>query len=261
MPLSANALKGLHWFFTTFPSPVGPLPQTQLLNDTDLIHHLKTVMRLRSGAELILVDEPTAQAFQARVEQVESRSLQVTLLGKLNPPAQQGPRFVAAVALIKGPRWDWLLQKLTELGIDEIIPLQTQRTVIDVKDKTTKQSRWHQILKHASEQSERVTIPVIGEPVKVKAFASAAADEGTLKLVALERSESSLSETLNRSSQPYRQIRFAIGPEGGWDEAEIRLLHENGFQSVSLGDKILRSETAAMYLTSVLDYVTRSSAV
>ncbi len=257
MPLSVKRNPNLHWFFARFLVPLGSLPATVKLNDPELAHHLKNVMRLKPGEKLVLVDELEKQPYLSQIEALQNQHVTVTVIQALPVNVSDvSTSVVAAVCLIKGPRWDWMLQKLTELGISEIIPVISERTIIDVKKPETKLERWSQILKNAAEQSERVFIPKIRPPLSLTAFVSQAQQEKRLlKLVASEHATVPLSQALQGRAD-YGKMLFVVGPEGGWSDAELGLLQDGGFQSVSLGDKILRSETAALYLATVGHYVT-----
>lgn len=245
-----------HWFFVRLEPSTGALPAQITLADTGLTHHLKTVMRMKPGSRMVVVNEPEAQPYLASLDELSSKSLTLTLLERLPSPAPTTP-MIAAISMIKGQRWDWALQKLTELGVTEIIPLKTRHTVVDVANPQAKLARWGEILRHAAEQSERVTIPVLHLPTPPEDLLKEPSyPEDSLKLLADEQSQRSLSQVLLPGATPSAVV-FAIGPEGGWAPEERELLTSGGFQPVGLGDTILRSETAAVSLASVIAYATR----
>lgn len=247
----------LHWFFAHFSAALEELPCLITLEDPGLAHHIKGVMRLRSGEHLVLVSEAEQQPYLASLDEVKENRLTLKLLEKLSVSHERKVERIAAVALLKGPKWDWVLQKLAELGVSEIIPLQTRRTVVAVKDSAAKEHRWTQIIRQAAEQSEQVRIPRLHQtssPEELVSRASMFAE--CFKIAAIERAGVPLQNALQSKEGGHRRILFAIGPEGGWDPEEAELLQSGGFLPVSLGDTILRSETAALYLASVIDYAT-----
>lgn len=259
--MSVNTNPKWHWFFADFPQPVATLPFTVSVSQPALVHRLKTVMRYQSGDSLVLVDATQQQAYQGVVQTIHRGEVTVTLLAPIAARQLDSPKMIAAVSLIKGTRWEWILQKLTELGVAEIIPLAAQRSVVEVKQPETKRSRWQEIVTQAAEQSERVSLPQLYPPMPLPRFAEAMqARPGVLKLVASERAGTPLSQAIVNSSNA-DEIVFAIGPEGGWVEAELDLLRSAGFQWVHFGDTILRSETAAMYLASILHYARHQNPV
>lgn len=263
MPLPVAEKHNAPWFFAQFSEAFPNLPAHLTLEDSELSHRLKTVMRLRPGEAVVLVNEAQQQPYFCTVQSAKGALMTFEVLDRLPVSPSPGTSIIAAVSLLKGSKWDWMLQKLVELGISEIRPLKTHRTVIDIKDSAAKHGRWLQIVRQAAEQSEQTRMPLL-HPVQALgdwvASCSANIPSETLKLAAVERHDQPLSAILSGLTYPQRLL-FAIGPEGGWDPSEIELLQGGGFYLVSLGDKILRSETAALYCASVIQYATSSTYV
>lgn len=238
---------------------VTALPFQLVVSRQDLVHRLKTVMRYQPGDALVLVDATHQQAYHGVIEALHKKTVTVNLISRLAEAPIKSPQIIAAVSLIKGPRWEWVLQKLTELGVSQIIPLQPQHSVVAVKQLDAKHSRWQEIIMQAAEQSEQVRLPMLHTPIVLPEFAAdVASQQKALKLVASERGGAPLTHELLQQVA-WEKIVFAIGPEGGWAAAELDLLRSAGFQSVHFGDTILRSETAAMYLASILHYACRQN--
>ena len=157
-----------------------------------------------------------------------------------------------AVALVQEQKFDLILQKLTELGVNNIIPVKTERSIVKI-DKTKeekKKIRWENICKEASEQSHRVTIPKIHNIISLKELLN-------------QKKELNLICSLNEKTKPLEEylmkelknILFVIGPEGGFSNKEEQFLTENGFESTTLGKRVLRVETAAIYVASIINYI------
>jgi len=243
-------------FFVSLPSVLGAFPVEMTVSDEFMVHHLRTVMRARPQEAVTLVDGEREIAYAAVIQDVQKHAVALKITQKQEVAPSRLPHAVLAVALIKEQRWDWLLQKATELGVRTFQPLLAERSVIrlDAKDTSKKLERWQAVLRSAAEQSEGLFIPEILLPLTVKDHLASLSPE-TMKLILRERGEE--RQTLKRQLamlQPEQLSIFAIGPEGGWTEKELAAFEQAGFVSVSLGARILRSETAAIAAMSSLVY-------
>ena len=162
------------------------------------------------------------------------------------------PRVSIAQSLVKEQKMDYILQKSTELGVEEIIPISTERSIIKVEEKEKKKlERWKKVVKEASEQSKRSTIPVIKD---IKNINSLINEKYDYKLVCSVNEKSKTIKSILSKVNISDTILFVIGPEGGLSKKEEEILLENGFQAVTLGDNILRTETASLFVLSVINY-------
>ena len=157
--------------------------------------------------------------------------------------------------LPKNDKFEWVLQKATELGVHRIVPFLSQRSIIKTDEKSfeKKRERYTRILKEASEQSCRQTILELTSLIKISQLEKYLGD---VNLVAYEEEsrngeKSLLAKTLQKD---YHTITIIVGPEGGFDESEIQKMKELGVQACSLGKRILRSETAPLYMLSVIGF-------
>ncbi len=254
--MSAKKQLNAPWFFTEFSSAIDSFPVELDIGDASLVHRVVTVVRVRPGEYLVLVNRREKRAYVCEVLSSRPKLLTVRVLSLLERSSQDNVPITAGVALIKGQRWEWLLQKLTELGVRHIVPLMTDRTIVDVKKPEYKKARWEDILTQAAEQSEQIQIPHLAQPIALNEWLTSLSQEkALLKLVASERGGTPVSSVLANSQEFVSGVVFAIGPEGGWTTDELVRFEHTGFHAVHLGDRILRSETAVLYLTSVLQYV------
>jgi 16S rRNA (uracil1498-N3)-methyltransferase len=244
-------------FFITFDQPPAGLPAVLTVEDEFVVHHLRTVMRAKVGESVVLVDGERRQAYLGTLQGLEKLSVQVLMQAPIEKPADPLPAVMLAVALIKEQRWDWLIQKATELGVEAIQPIVSERTVIklDEKDIFKKQERWETVMRSAAAQSEGLFVPRVLAPVSVKALcADPLRRQGHCILLA-ERGEhrDTLKATLRqiKSDQP---LLLAIGPEGGWTDQELTCFEQSGFIFASLGQRIMRSETAALAAMAAVVY-------
>lgn len=158
-----------------------------------------------------------------------------------------------AQSLVKEQKMDLILQKSCELGVSEIIPVNTTRSIVKLDKKETKKvERWNKILKEASEQSKRVVIPKVNGIMDIKDLCNLEYDIKILCTV--NELSMSLKEVLEKELNNLR-ILLVIGPEGGFTESEEKILIDNGFISTSFGRRVLRTETASLYALSIINYI------
>jgi len=154
-----------------------------------------------------------------------------------------------AIGLSRGERFDWVLQKATELGVSQITPLFTERTEVKLSEDrlTKKKYSWEKIIQSACEQSGRCILPVLNKPRPLDLFFTD--NHIGEKWVLHHRSNQILSNNLNPS-----QVTLLIGPEGGLSEHEIQLATEQGFNALSLGPRVLRTETAPISALTLIQH-------
>jgi len=215
-------------------------------------HHLGNVLRAQSGQFYELSDG--SAAWLARVESVRRDRVEFALV---EPIPATGPvaDFTLLLSIVKFDGFEWALEKATELGVSTIVPLAAGRSETNLVAAAAKRSeRWRKILFEASQQSRRLRVPALTETVETEqAFASQ-----SLKLCILfsERWDAPPLKQVLASSDAagQRAAVLAIGPEGGWTDAEFAAARATGFREASLGPLILRTETAVVSALSVLNF-------
>ena len=218
-----------------------------ILTDSD-IHHIKKVMRCKNNDRIEVVYDK--KVYLCKIDDIDA--LKLSIINSYEEDREANINLTVAVSLVQEQKFDLILQKLTELGVNSIIPLKTERSIvkIDSSKAEKKQNRWETICKEASEQSHRVTIPTIHNIV-------------TMKELLNNKKELNLICSLNDKTKPLehyltndiKNILFVIGPEGGFSPTEEEFLMENGFMATSLGKRVLRVETAAIYVASIVNYI------
>jgi len=230
-----------------------------------LINQVKNVLRLRPHDRLVLLDGEGGLVECQLLESGKSE-LRCQIVGKTWEDLGNEVEVTIGLPLLKGERFDWALQKLTELGVGTIVPLTTARTVVKIDDKDAKGladlqkklGRWQAITREAAEQCERVMIPQIVLPMRIEDFLTTFVSGGmeVVAFICAERlPEPSLKDILLdlrkkilvQKGTAGKTISVVVGPEGGLTSDEIRFAQEQGWKPVSLGRRILRSETAAIY--------------
>jgi 16S rRNA (uracil1498-N3)-methyltransferase len=216
--------------------------------------YLTRVLRLAVGDAVTLFDGVAVEA-EARIIRVGPRALELKVESRRQAQPLERPELTVIQALTKGDKLDLVVQKATELGVSRIIPVTSARAVprLEAMRALGRRARWQKIAREAARQSGRVDVPEV-EPVTPLASALRAAPERALKLLLWEGArQAGLRPTLEAADKP-KQVVIAIGPEGGFADEEVDGARDVGFSVVSLGPRILRTETAAMVTLAVVQY-------
>ena len=222
--------------------------------DGGMYNHMVRVLRLGAGDEVQLADE-RGVVYSGIIDEATKERVGVRITSVVTAAGINGdiPRITICQALPKGDKIDLILQKGTELGAHDFRLFGGRRSVARIRDdqQAAKRERWHKIVAEAARQCGRPDIP----EVTWHPDAGDAADAGhELRLILWEREKvHTLKQALSAESKPTSVI-VAIGPEGGFDPGEVELFVRQGFQPVSLGPRILRTETASIAILAVMQY-------
>lgn len=220
--------------------------QTRLRLTEAQQHYLTRVLRLGSGDRFIAMDGQ-GHSWLAVLERSES-----AVVGNLLEPLTVASELPIAVTLVaalpKGSGFDDVVRQATELGVTEIIPVLSDRTLLQPSPQ--KVERWRRIAQEAAEQSERQMVPTITEPIAFKQHLQTLNPSAGLNLLAVTRWEAPHLLTVLQS--PFSTLTVAIGPEGGWTDAEVSAAISAGYQPISLGARILRSVTAPLVALAIV---------
>lgn len=224
------------------------------------VHHMTRVMRNKPGDQIICNTDDGKSAL-CKIEEIHETEVQASVEVWLDESAELPVEIAIAQGIPKGDKFEWILQKGTELGAAKFIPFAAERSVARWDDQKfhKKAKRFEKIIKEASEQSHRNRIPELSPVMKLKALLEES-ESYTVKLFAYE--EEAKDTTVNTSAfasvlsnlSENDQILLVIGPEGGISAEEADLLKESGFQAIRLGKRILRTETAALYALAGISY-------
>lgn len=220
----------------------------------DEARHLREVLRLSAGDEVFLFDGE-GHEFQCLITEARRNSAAVNVLAEVSPAQPESPLdLTLAVALLKGEKFDLVVQKATELGVTRVIPIITARADIrlrDASDADKRVARWQRIAVEAAKQSGRARVPAVQTPQKFRTLLQEAREVAALILMFSERGGGSLAAALNTRKSP-GPVTAVVGSEGGWTDDEINEAGAVGSQIVTLGGRILRAETAALVVTALL---------
>lgn len=215
------------------------------------IYHMYKVMRMKENDKIeVIYDEVV---YLCEITTLSVNSVKLKVLNKKITEDESSVKVTIAISLVKEQKWDFILQKTTELGVSQIIPLSLSRTLIKLDNNkyNKKCERWNKICKEAAEQSHRVTIPNISKQMNINDLVKLDYD---LKIVCSTTDvNQNLKQVLSKHKR-YDRILVVIGPEGGISPAEEELLATNGFIKTSLGKFILRVETAPLFVMSAINY-------
>lgn len=232
----------IHTHQAITPNALLELPEAQS-------HYLGKVLRMQAGRELVLFNGEGGE-FAAQITEVHKKSV-IVQVGDFTADNRESPlQLELAIGVSRGERMDWVLQKATELGVTKITPLMTERIEVKLGGERAdkKVDHWQQILVSTCEQCQRNLLPVLNEPMKLEDWLAQC--DAQLKFVLHHRDSKGLPQEQKPTS-----VALLIGPEGGLSEEEIELARAQGFAPLTLGPRVLRTETAPLAAISLAQYL------
>lgn len=234
-----------------------PFIDGYLVISGDDAKHIQKVMRMQEGQTIIVVSEN--QAYEAKIISFEDKDVRVEKSSDVLNSNELPKKVTICCGLPKGEKLDLITQKATELGMHELLLFEAERSIVkwDAQKGKKKQERLQKIAKEAAEQSHRNIVPAIPDILTFKQLLKLK-DQYDVLLVADEEDAKQVKRThlpeFLKSAKDKQSICIVFGPEGGLSRNEIQALMEHGFQSISLGPRILRAETAPLYVLSAISY-------
>ncbi len=245
----------MHHFFVA-PEQINTGDNSVIITGQD-VNHIKNVLRMKQGEELAVSNGQDGREYRCGILRMEEDRILCELRFIKEDNVELPCRIYLFQGLPKGDKMELIIQKAVELGVYSVIPLAAKRCVVklDEKKAASRILRWQGISESAAKQSRRAIVP---EVTKVSDFSSAVkwASRMAVKLIPYE-----LAEDMTRTRQilgrlePGQDVAVFIGPEGGFTEEEVRLASENGIEPVTLGKRILRTETAGLTVLSWIMYL------
>lgn len=225
----------MHRFFVT------DIHDNEVVFSPEQAHQIATVLRMEPGQPVVVLDN-AGWEFDVALVDVGRKRVTAVIHHKRPVTTEPASHVTLYQSLLKRDNFEWVLQKGTELGISRFVPLLTERTVARLPKKT---DRWQRILTEAAEQSRRGRIPQLAEPMSL-AQAAEALLSGQIGLIPWEETGSGLIGDYLAERDRGTAVSLFIGPEGGFSTDEIELAQQHHIQPVTLGQRILRAETAAI---------------
>ena len=239
-----------------FVDPADMTGDTLIITGADY-NHIKNVLRMRPGDELSVSNGTDSREYRYGIEEIREDGIVCRLRFIKEAEVELPVRMTLFQGLPKGEKMEWIVQKCTELGVFSIVPVEMSRCVMKLDEgrKRKKTVRWQSIAEAAAQQSRRGIVPVVHEPVSM-AEAVEMAKSMDVRLLPYERAENGRgTREIFESIRPGSTVAVFIGPEGGFAPEEVTLAQERaGVQPITLGRRILRTETAGMTVLSWLIY-------
>jgi 16S rRNA (uracil1498-N3)-methyltransferase len=221
------------------------------ISDKDKVHHIRDVLRLGEN-EAIIVFDKLGFEYVSRIEKLSSQNIILKIREKRNLKANKKFHMALACAIPKKSKMDDIIDKLTQLGVDRIIPLETKHVVVklDGHKEILRQARWQKVAQSASQQCQRNSLPVVDAITDLNELLRESKDFD-LKLIATLRGKRRLLKDALAGCRP-ENVLIVIGPEGDFSAREVDSAKNSGFIPVSLGELVLRVETAAIAVASYI---------
>ncbi|MDD5060249.1 MAG: RsmE family RNA methyltransferase [Candidatus Omnitrophica bacterium] len=226
--------------------------QQIILDDPEQLHHLRDVLRVKISEKISLFDNSGTE-YLALVKNIGPGSASLELIEERHND-DLGVKITVACAIPKNAKFDEIIDKLTQLGVECIIPLETERVIVKLNKhkRSNRLLRWDKIAISAAKQSKRSKLPIIKPISEFKDIVSKTGDFDLKLIPTLEGDRKYLREIFNTPNKKIGKVIVLIGPEGDFSPAEITLAKDSGFLPVSLGKQVLRVDTAAIAVVSYI---------
>ncbi|MGL4344264.1 MAG: 16S rRNA (uracil(1498)-N(3))-methyltransferase [Cellulosilyticaceae bacterium] len=226
-----------------------------ILIDGVNFNHIKNVLRLNLEDEIIINDRQ-GHDYKCIIKIMDQNAIHADIQEKQDSTAEPLTQVTLFQSLIKGEKMDWVIQKAVEIGVSEIVPLITSRCVVKLegaKKVAVKVERWNKIAESAAKQSGRGIVPIVREPLSIEEAINYVQANQIKSFIPYEKEEGTGIKSI-LEAQHLLKYGIFIGPEGGFTEDEVDLAMSNHIQSITLGKRILRSETASLVALTTIMY-------
>jgi 16S rRNA (uracil1498-N3)-methyltransferase len=238
-------------------------PSAFSLNDKTVMlsaeetRHARNVLRLEPGDDVYVFDGE-GREYRCELTAFDRDSTKLWLIEPVEPARPESPLdLTLAVALLKGEKFDLVVQKATELGVFQIVPVITTRADVrlrDANDVNRKLERWRRIALESTKQCGRARIMEIATPINFGSLIDDRKRETELRIMFAERGGTSLKELVTGNTSPPKRLVALVGSEGGWSDEEISQARAQSWRVVTLGGRTLRAETAAIVVAGLLQH-------
>ncbi len=216
-------------------------------------NHIVNVLRMKNGDEILVSNKQTYETYNCKITKITENEVVCIINNKLEDSSELVVEVDLYQGLPKADKFEFIIQKAVELGVHQITPVNMKYCIAKIKDEEKKNARWNKISEVASKQSKRDIIPKITFSMDFKNLDNILKDYD-LVVVAYENEDKTSIRKILESNKKARKIALIIGPEGGLSKEEINHLDEIGAKTVTLGKRILRTETAPIAALSMIIY-------
>ena len=219
------------------------------------VKHIKNVLRKQIGDKVEVCNQDTGDSYKCEIKNFSEDEIKTNIIEKLKN-IQEKVQVDIYQGLPKSDKMELIIQKSVELGANAIIPVNMKRCVVKLegKDEAKKTDRWQKIAESAAKQCGRSFIPEVKNLINVKDICNLINEYDAIIVAYENEKENTLKSELQKLNSANLKIGIVIGPEGGLEENDIKLLRENGARIVTLGNRILRTETVALNVLSIIMY-------
>ncbi len=223
-----------------------------IINNEDY-NHIANVLRMKKGEFILITNKESKETFNCEIDEINSNEVICNILNKENKEIELNVNIDLFQGLPKADKMEYIIQKCVELGVHKIVPVNMKYCIAKIKDEEKKNLRWNKISEVASKQSKRNIIPKIEKSISISTLCSEI-ENYDLVIVAYENEENITLKDVLKGNSKIKNIAVIVGPEGGISTDEIEKLKERGAKIVSLGNRILRTETAPIAILSMMVY-------
>ena len=233
----------------------------KVIIDNEDVNHIKNVLRKNVGDEILICDYENKINYNCKIIEISRKKVICEIINEKKSENESNIKIDIFQGIPKFDKMDLIIQKGTELGVNSFIPVVFKRSVVklDEKDFLKKITRWRKIAEVASKQSGRDVIPDVKNIENVKNICNLFKNYDIVLVAYEKENKNTLKNILKSLKNKEIKIAVVIGPEGGIDESEIDLLIENGAEIVTLGKRILRTETVCLAITAIINYELEST--
>jgi 16S rRNA (uracil1498-N3)-methyltransferase len=217
--------------------------------------HISKVLRMGKGDRFVLINQ-RGDRFNVEITSIKQGTVAVIIKDRLEKPSGSPVEITLCQSLLKSRSMDYMIEKTSELGVDHIIPFFSERSVVRIgKDREERRmEHWQAIARNAAKQSDRIKPVDIVSPIEFREMLNIRNEDEDMKVILWEEEERKDLKKLLRSTLPMKHFVGIVGPEGGFTKKEIEVANDAGFKPASVGERILRAETAAMTLVTIIQY-------
>lgn len=222
------------------------------------VNHIKNVLRLKIDDEIQICNQETSENYICQISKIEQNCIETKILQKIEATNEGNIELHIFQGLPKADKMELILQKGTELGVSRFIPVAFQRSIVKLsgKDEIKKIQRWQKITEVAAKQAKRDLVPEVKSVISVKNIGDLMNEYDMVLLAYEEETQNYIKNELLKikDTKEHLKIGAIIGPEGGIEKEEVEILKKAGARSISLGKRILRTETVALQMASIIMY-------
>jgi len=221
------------------------------------VKHIANVLRMQTDDTINICNNDTSENFLCKIESIQKEKILCEIIEKVNNETESNIDITIFQGIPKAEKMELIIQKCTELGVNTFVPVQMERCVVklDSKNEAKKIERWQKIAETAAKQCGRNKIPKVENQINLKNLLYLIKKYDIVLLAYENEQNCTLKNALKQlQNNPNLKVGIIIGPEGGIDTKEVQLLNESGVKTITLGKRILRTETVGIVMSSIIMY-------